>query len=87
MPAMPRKVSERQVQQASLAVKRMLAKALREWIEANELTPIEAAERLRMGRARVSHIQNGQLARISVNALMEYVWRTGAEIKVTFRNG
>lgn len=84
---MTRKVSERRVQQASLAVKRILAKALRDWIEANELTQIEAAERLRMGRARVSHIQNGQLARISVSSLMEYVWRTGAEIKLTFDDG
>ena len=68
-----------------LAIKLSLMAELAKWIEAEELTPTEAAALLGVTPARLSDAVNNKSAKFTVDALVDMLGRAGKQVQVSVR--
>jgi predicted XRE-type DNA-binding protein len=66
-------------------VKAKLAAKIAAAIEEEELTQIEAAERLGTDQAKVSAIVRGRLDEFSIDRLLQYAQMIGYDVEIRFR--
>jgi len=68
-----------------LAIKDSLMAELAKWIEAEELTPTEAAALLGVTPARLSDALNKKSAKFTIDALVDMLIRAGKQVQVSVR--
>jgi predicted XRE-type DNA-binding protein len=70
---------------AGLAMKVDLAKNVREFIERQELTQVQAAKFFEVPRPRIRQIQHNKLDGISIEYLVRMLAKTGGKLSYRFR--
>ena len=68
-----------------LAIKDSLMAELAKWIEAEVLTPTEAAALLGVTPARLSDAVNNKSAQFTIDALVDMLGRAGKQVQVSVR--
>ena len=69
----------------NLRLRALLMSALRDYMEAEGLTQVEAATRLQVSQPRISDINRGRLSRFSLDTLVNMLTEVGLEVDVQVR--
>ena len=70
---------------ANLKVRTKFMNHLIDFIEKEELSQKEAAERLKTSQPRISALLNGKISKFTIDALLNMCTAAGIEVDVTFR--
>ena len=68
---------------AELKLRSSLILALRQWLDANQFTQMEAAKQLGTTQARISDIENGKINNLGLKRLLAMADAAGLSIDVT----
>lgn len=69
---------------ANLKVRAKLMRRLAAYVEGEELSQTDAAERLGTGQPRVSELLDGQIDRFTIDALLNMCAAAGIEVEIRF---
>ena len=69
-------------QAAEMEMRAQLLRGLTDWLQASEMTQIQAAKALGITQARVSELKHGKISRFSLDLLVRLAARAGLRPKL-----
>ena len=71
-------------QAANLKVRAQFMSRLADYIDAQDLTQVEAGEQMGVNQSRISHLLNGHISMFTVDALIQMCNHAGITVTVSF---